>query len=161
MGVGVGHSGHALLLAALAAAGLALAVSAGDAQAHSWKYEKETDAATGAVGVYAAFVGHGGGIGVSCKDRLLSVSVFFEHVAPAARRTVSVKWSVDKGEIMEFDADSIGNVYAVYPPKSRELAEILVGTSHLVTTNGGNEILQFDDLSKGEEIKRVLGACGY
>ena len=139
----------------------ALAVAGGEARAHSWQYGEEVDAATGAVGVYAAFVGHGGGIGVSCKDRLLSVSVFFEHVAPATRRTVSIKWSIDKGEIMEFEADSIGNVYAVYPPKSRELAEILVGTGHLVTTDGGSAILQFDDLSKGEEIERVLRACGY
>lgn len=162
---------------AMFAASFLISISA---RANSWLYDEAVDDSGEVMGVGAFFVSPEGGVNIGCSSFIgIAMGARFYDAAPEldpdleseagtddSPPSITVTWRVDNGEAMEavstiFD----GTGYSVLGPKALELARMLVEARQFETSNGGEgpsmRILQFDNLDGGEQIERVLSACGH
>lgn len=156
---------------ALVAAGLMTALPA---MAQSWVYVEETDPDTEEVELLRAqvFRYEGGslkdGIIVQCSESSNGMEIWglFLDAVEEPFRSAKISWRVNGGEVMEFSTDRYnGRVYQVIYPDSLHLARMLVDARQFTTSNGGEGLaertLEFENLGNGEQVERVLKACGY
>lgn len=128
-----------------------------------WFYEEDADPFTDEIeAVYAtALARDQGSIGVTCRNGIFLVVASFLGTDSEPNHPADIKWRVNKGELMEFTTVSSRDGYGVPPPLSMELARGLTQARQFATSNGHDKVLQFEDLAGGENVARVLEACGH
>lgn len=128
----------------------------------SWSYQERTDPFTDEViEVYAiALRQDEGALSVNCEDGNLIIGASFEDGDVELIRPAHILWRVNDGKLVEFTLEtSLAAGYVVGPPESIELARSLIQARQFATSNGADEILQFDNLLGSENVERVLKAC--
>lgn len=136
---------------------------------NEWHYSETIDPFTDEiVDVYAFTATRDGSgpipglVGIKCEDKELTILLHFEGAEVELIEPARIKWRVNKGKLMEFMVEiSFGAFLGVSPPVSIEMARSLIQARHLVASNGGDAVLELENLSGGENVERVLKTCGH